>query len=261
MNKSISIYKYCINDLRRSIWIIFYPIFFILISFSFIYFTGDISKSIIGTMNFAILIIPLISAISGIMYFYNSKEFIQILLAMPIKRSRIIFSILAAHSSILIISFIAGMIPLMINLSDSESISGLTQLMICGLMLTLIYSSISFYFGIIYEDRIKGFGWTILFWIITAFLYDGLLLSLIVFFKDYPLERISIVMSILNPIDLTRINVLLNFESASILGYTGAVFKEFFGTLTGMSISIFSLILWWLSIITLIRFKIRKKDF
>ncbi len=261
MNTAFNIFKYCIHDLRRSIWILFYPIFFIATSLSFIYFTGDSSKAVIGTMNFSILIIPLIGSVSGVMYYYNSRELIQILLAMPIKRSKIIFSILVSHTSMLTIGFLIGILPLIFTATSNESLAGLGLLALCGVFLTLIFSAVSFYLGILFDDRIKGFGWTILFWLCVAILYDGLILSIIVFFKEYPLEKLSIFLSMLNPIDLTRIMVLLNFESASILGYTGAVFKKFFGTSIGIITAILSLIFWYSTIILLIKLKIQRKDF
>lgn len=38
-----------------------------------------------------------------------------------------------------------------------------------------------------------------------------------------------IVLSALNPIDLGRILVLLKMDVAALLGYTGAVFRQFLG--------------------------------
>ncbi len=37
-------------------------------------------------------------------------------------------------------------------------------------------------------------------------------------------------LSALNPIDLSRILILLQLDVSAMMGYTGAVFKDFFGT-------------------------------
>ena len=64
----------------------------------------------------------------------------------------------------------------------------------------------------------------------------------------------------LNPIDLARILILLHLDVSAMLGYTGAIFKDFFGTTLGISLAFFILFL-WISIpfcISLIKFK--RKD-
>jgi Cu-processing system permease protein len=59
--------------------------------------------------------------------------------------------------------------------------------------------------------------------------------------------------SALNPIDLSRILILLQLDVSAMMGYTGAIFKDFFGTTTGMLISLLVLLTWvslpvWLSV-------------
>ena len=64
-------------------------------------------------------------------------------------------------------------------------------------------------------------------------LYDGVILLLITMFRDYPLERPVLALTLLNPIDLGRVLLLLQFDTAALMGYTGAVFEKFFGTSLG----------------------------
>jgi Cu-processing system permease protein len=63
-------------------------------------------------------------------------------------------------------------------------------------------------------------------------------------FADYSIERPLIGLMILNPVDLGRIVLLLEFDAAALMGYTGAVFKQFFGTMAGVTIAIAALVLW-----------------
>ena len=56
-----------------------------------------------------------------------------------------------------------------------------------------------------------------------------------------------------NPIDLSRILILLKMDVSALMGYTGAIFKDFFGAQTGLIISFTVLITWvvipaWLSL-------------
>jgi len=51
-------------------------------------------------------------------------------------------------------------------------------------------------------------------------------------------------LSFLNPIDLSRIQILLQMDISALMGYTGAVFREFFGNGLGITISFVGLIIW-----------------
>jgi Cu-processing system permease protein len=48
----------------------------------------------------------------------------------------------------------------------------------------------------------------------------------------------------LNPIDLSRIIVMLTFDYAALMGYTGAVFQKFFGSSLGVILSSIMLLVW-----------------
>jgi len=63
--------------------------------------------------------------------------------------------------------------------------------------------------------------------VIFSILFDGLVLFLLFQFADYPLEKFMVGISGLNPVDLTRVLVLLQLDISAMMGYTGAVFKDF----------------------------------
>ena len=94
-----------------------------------------------------------------------------------------------------------------------------------------------------------------------AVIYDGIFLLSLMVFSDYPLEELTLFMSLFNPIDLSRIMVLLQLDIAALLGYTGAVFKQYLGTNLGFFIALIILILWVVIPILLIRWRASKKDF
>ena len=67
-------------------------------------------------------------------------------------------------------------------------------------------------------------------------------------------------MSALNPIDLARIMVLLKVDVSALMGYTGAIFKQIFGSQIGWIISMGLLLIWivipmWISLL-----KFKNKD-
>ena len=74
--------------------------------------------------------------------------------------------------------------------------------------------------------------------------FDAIVLFILFQYADYPLEKPMIGISTLNPITLARIVVLLKMDVSALMGYTGAVFKDFFGSVTGQLVSVAFLVLW-----------------
>ena len=102
----------------------------------------------------------------------------------------------------------------------------------------------AFFSAVFTRDKAKGIGFAIMLWLFFALLFDGLVLFLLFQFADYPIEKAMVGITALSPIDLSRIMVLLHLDVSAMLGYTGAIFKEFFGTLTGMIVTFSLLGLW-----------------
>jgi Cu-processing system permease protein len=50
-------------------------------------------------------------------------------------------------------------------------------------------------------------------------------------FSDYPIEKMVVALSVLSPVDLSRIMILLlRLDVSAMMGMTGAVFQKSFGT-------------------------------
>ncbi|QHT68335.1 ABC transporter permease subunit [Rhodocytophaga rosea] len=262
MNTLAKIIKYSFYDTLRSWWALLYGLFFLTLTSTLLYFSGDFTKALVSLLNVVLLLVPLISTVFGTMYFYNSREFSELLLAQPIKRSHLFLGQYLGLTISLLLSFCLGLgIAFVIYAGTLEESKHLFMLMLCGSLLTAIFTAVAFLVSVSFEDRIKGFGIAILLWLFTAVIYDGLLLAFLVIFDDYPLEKVSIGITLFNPIDLSRILILLRLETAALLGYTGAVFEKFFGTLQGTLISFCTLVLWIVLPLLLFVRKVSRKDF
>ncbi|PJB59137.1 MAG: ABC transporter permease [Bacteroidetes bacterium CG_4_9_14_3_um_filter_41_19] len=240
------ILKYSFFDLIRSKWSYVYFFFYLVISSSLLYLSGDVSKVIISLMNIILILVPLIASIFGVMYYYNSREFTELLLAQPIKRTNIFLGQYIGLAVSLSSSLLFGLgIPFLVfGIFRSSEIWNFIILIVTGIFLTFIFSAISFLVALKNENRLKGFGIVIFLWMFMAIIYDGLFLLSLIVFKEYPLETISLILSMLNPIDLSRILILLKLDISALMGYTGAVFRKFFGTDTGLLLSTLILIMW-----------------
>ena len=78
-------------DLVQSYWTILYFVFFLVVTSVILYFSADMTKSIVSMMNLVLVLIPLVSIVFGAIYYYNSREFTELLLAQPVRRSSLIF--------------------------------------------------------------------------------------------------------------------------------------------------------------------------
>ncbi len=240
------ILKYCFFDLMRSRWTYFYFLFYLILGFLLLFLNTDMDKAVITLLNIIIVLTPLIGTVFGIMYYYTSKEFIVLLLAQPIKRNIIFLGQYLGVALSLSLSLVIGLgLPFVgYGLFKSSSIFDFLTLILVGAFLTFIFVALAYNIALIFDDKIKGFGFAILVWLFLAVIYDGLLLLLMIRFQEYPLDNFALGAIMLNPIDLSRILILLKLDISALLGYTGAVFKKFFGTQFGTFISLFVLSLW-----------------
>ena len=115
-----------------------------------------------------------------------------------------------------------------------------------GVFQILIFTSLAFLIATLNEDKLKGLGISIFGWLFFTIIYDGLILFLLQIFQDYPIEKLALGLTLVNPIDIGRILTVLKFDISALMGYTGAIFENFFGNNLGMAISFLVLIVWFL---------------
>lgn len=238
---SRKILKFVMYDILRSRMVIAYTIMLLLLSIGVIYLGNDISKSTVSLLNVVLLLVPLVSIIFGTIHYYNSSNFIEMLLALPVKRSSIFWTEYFGLSISLSIGFLIGVgVPVLVN---GASLTGL-YLIICGIFLSFIFTALAFLSSVINRDKARGIGLSLIIWFYLAVIFDGLVLIIYLLFSNYPLEKVIIIASALNPIDLARIMILLKLDISALMGYTGATFQNFFGSMFGIIFSIFFLLLW-----------------
>lgn len=240
------IIKYSFYDLMRSRWNYVYFFFYLALGFVLLFLNNDVSKAVITLMNIIVVLTPLIGTIFGVMYYYNSREFTELLLAQPIKRSTIFIGQYLGLSLSLSISLVLGLgIPFVLyGAIQTTVIFNFFSLLLTGMLLSFIFVGLSFIIALKNEHKIKGFGFAIVMWLLLAIIYDGLFLITLLVFNDYPLDKFSLIATLFNPIDLSRILILLKLDISALMGYTGAVFEKYFGTQLGLLLSFISLTLW-----------------
>lgn len=251
MNRII---KIIFLDILKNKIIVAYTLILAILSWSSFGLEDNSSKGLLTILNIILFTVPLVSILFATIYLYNSSEFIELLLSQPIKRNKIWLSLFLGLSLSMVLAFFIGAgIPLLINAPDSVGI----MMLINGSLITLVFVALAFLSSILTRDKAKGIGIAIMAWLYFALLFDGLILYLLFQLSDYPIEKAMIVITAFSPIDLARIQILLHLDVSAMMGYTGAIFKDFFGTTLGLLISFFLLCLWVVVpfVISLIKFK------
>lgn len=251
------IIKYVIIDILRNKIMVAYTIFLLLISFSIFNLEDNSAKGLLSLLNIVLIIVPLVSILFSAIYVYNSAEFLELLVSQPLKRKTIWMSVFMGLASSLALTFFIGIgIPVLLYEATATGL----MLLVVGMMLSVIFVAIGMLATVKVRDKAKGIGVAILLWLYFSLLFDGLVLFLLFQFADYPLEKPMVAVSALNPIDLGRILILLRMDVSALMGYTGAIFKNFFGTHLGVGISFVVLTCWIVVPVYLSARKFNRKD-
>jgi Cu-processing system permease protein len=254
----MTIIRYILYDILRSRMIIGYTAFLLLLSATLFATESHASKSILNLLNIVLIIVPLVSIVFTTIHYYNSYQFIELMLAQPIERIRLLLSEFVGIVLSLSVAFLIGIgIPILIFSANGSGIS----LLFSGVLLTFIFSSIAFWVAAVTQDKAKGIGVALMLWFYFSLIYDFLILFLLFSFSDYPLEKAMLGFTALNPIDLGRVFVMLQMDVSAMMGYTGAIYKQFFGSALGMGFALGVMLLWAIIPLYLAIRVFKKKDF
>lgn len=243
MKSAGKILRYQLRDVVRGRWMIAYPLLFLALTDLLFRFGGGSDRVMLSLMNVVLLLVPLVSIVFGTMYLYHAREFIVMLLAQPVDRTSLYLGLYGGLAIPLAVGYAVGVgLPF---LWHAEGVGPeLAVLLLTGMMLTGAFTAVAFLVAVVFEDRAKGLAAAMLVWLLAAVVYDGLVLLIATTMWRYPLERPLLALTMLNPIDLGRVLLLLQFDIAALMGYTGAVFNRFFGTGLGKVLAFTALFTW-----------------
>lgn len=251
------IIKYVMTDILRNRIVLLYTAFLFIISLSMFSLEDNTSKGLLSLLNIILIIVPLVSIIFSTIYVYNSAEFIELLVSQPLKRKTIWLSLFTGLAASMSLAFFIGAgIPVIIYQANAVGFMMIGM----GILLSIIFVAIAMLAVVKTRDKAKGIGVAILLWLYFSLLFDGLVLFLLFQFADYPLEKPMIAVTAFNPVDLGRILILLQMDISAMMGYTGAIFKDFFGTDTGVIVSFAVMFLWVLVPVWCSMRKFNRKD-
>jgi Cu-processing system permease protein len=238
--------KFELHDLARSRWLIAYTLFFMLVCDALLRFNGADERALLGLVNVVLLIVPLVAVAFGSVHLYARRDFVELLLAQPVRRRDAFAALYLGLTIPLVAGLVIGVaLPAAIHGAWSAELGAtLATLLLTGTALTAVFVAIAFCIAVRCEDRVKGLAIGIAVWLAFAVLYDGLVLLLVSVFADRPVERALLGAMVANPVDLARVVLLLQFDVSALMGYTGALLRSVFGSARGLLLAAAALALW-----------------
>jgi Cu-processing system permease protein len=237
--------RYGVRDLVRSRWLIAYAAFFFFATFALLRFSDTPAKALVSLVNVVLLVVPLANIVFGAMYLYTAREFVELLLAQPVRRTRLYAGLYLGLSVPVAGAAVVGIIgPLLLSGARGPALEAGVVLALCAAALSAVFTALGAVIVYAIEDRVKGLATAIGTWLALALVYDAVVLMAAVRLSDYPLEKAMLAAMLANPIDLTRLLLLVQLDGTALLGYTGAVFQMFLGGATGVLVALGAVALW-----------------
>lgn len=235
------ILKYVVFDAIRSRVVMLYGILLFFIAGGFVYMESDPAKVVISLLFVVQFIVPLVSIVLGTIHYYNSREFIELTLAQPIKRRSLYLAQYLGLAGVLSLAVLIGLgVPLAVDGFETSSL----LLLLNAVLLTFVFVGLAFLVSTGSNDKAKGVGISLGIWFYFSILYDVIILAVLFYFQDYPMEKPVLAFTALNPIDLSRIIIMMKLDASALMGYTGALYQQFFGSGSGILLALGCMVLW-----------------
>lgn len=234
-----------LRDLLRGRAVAGYTLFLALATWGLLHFGGGAERALPSLATLIVLVVPLVSVLVTTTSLYHAGDFIELLLSHPVGRRPLFVSLYLGLTAPLVGAFLAGLLlPLLVVGAPAGQVGPVLLLAAAGVLLTSVFTSLGFLVAFRVDDPARGNGVALILWLALAVLYDGAVLFFAYQWAAYPLETPMLVLMALNPVDVARVLVIMALDASAMMGYTGAVFQDFFGGSFGMVLALSCLAVW-----------------
>ncbi len=237
--------RYEVRNVLRGKVLLGYGVFFFATTLGLVRLGGGVQRALPSLANVVLLAVPLVCLLVATVFLYDGRAFTELLLSHPVGRRDLFRGLYLGLALPLSAMFLLGVgIPLVV-LGGVGVASGPAALLLgSGVLLTAVFTAIGFVVAFSVGDAARGLATALVIWLGLTLVYDGVVLIASHSLAAYPLERPMLVAMVLNPVDLARVGILMAVDASALLGYTGAVFEDFFGGVWGLVAAAGSLLAW-----------------
>ena len=226
-------------------------------------FGGGGATTVVSLLDIALVVTPLAALVVGTMQVHNAREMTELFLAQPIGRGKLFVGLFLGTALPLAAALTVGLLaPFVWHGLFATPIAG-TLFALGGVtcLLALIGSALAFVIALHADDRVRALGIALAAWLIGAVLWDGVILLVTMLVGGRGVDTALLIALALNPIDLSRVLLLLGTDAAALFGYTGAVVQHTLGTAAGRAVLVSALALWLALPLWFAARTFKKKDF
>jgi Cu-processing system permease protein len=245
MGVTVKVLRYEVRNVLRGKALLGYGVFFFAATLGLVRLGGGVERALPSLANVVLLAVPLVSLLVATVFLYDGRAFTELLLSHPVARKELFRGLYLGLTLPLAGMFLLGAgIPLAALGGAQQAPVQVALLLASGVLLTAVFTALGFVVAFSVGDAARGLAVALVLWLAVTLLYDGVVLLASHALAEYPLERPMLAAMLLNPVDLARVMVLMALDASALLGYTGAVFQDFFGGRWGIALAVASLSAW-----------------
>lgn len=261
MRTSAKVLRYEVRNVLRGRVLLAYGVFFFLATLGLVRLGGGVERALPSLANVTLLAVPLVSLLVATVFTYDARAFTELLLSHPVGRGELFRGLYLGLTLPLAGMFALGVgLPLAL-LGGAAAPGPVALVVLSGVLLTCVFTALGFLVAFSLDEAAKGLAAALVLWLVLTLVYDGVVLLASHNLAAYPLERPMLAAMLLNPVDLARVVILMAVDASVLLGYTGAVFQDFFGSAWGVGAALLSLVGWVALPFALALRRFRRMDF
>ncbi|HPF62298.1 MAG: ABC transporter permease subunit [Gemmatimonadetes bacterium] len=227
-----------LREALRGRWLLGLMLGLMLVGELLLRFGGGGPTTLVSMLDVVLILTPLVGLVFGTLQLHHGREFTELLLAQPVRRTRL-FAVLYLGAAVPLAAALA--VGVLAPFAWHGNLGGagagrVLALAGAAVVLALVSTALAFVIALAADDRVRALGLALALWLVAAVLWDGLLLLVAMGFGNRPIEVPLLVLLGLNPIDLTRVLLLLGTDAAALLGYTGALAQRVLGDAAGRAV-------------------------
>lgn len=247
-----------LKNIIRGRWIFVYSAILALLSYFLVSLGGSSLRLSFSILNIVAYLVPLVTLLYSAIYWYNSEKFVNLILIQSIPRKIVYFSRYLALCLSMVFGLLLGLVP--VGVFYEITGSAFFLLVSIGVILTLIFVAVSQCLVVFIKDKTLGLGAAFLVWIYLSVIHDGLMFLMMMLFNQYPLKWPVLILTFLNPVNLSRVLLMSEMNLVQLMGFSGAIFQDLFSLHLGTAVAAVVLTIWLVVPLVLGLFKFKSKD-
>ncbi|MBS0617143.1 MAG: ABC transporter permease subunit [Spirochaetes bacterium] len=203
------------------------------------------NKATASLLSLSLLMIPLFSLLFSGLSFADSVAFLETVIVRKVSRPEIFLSkYLGQFLGMSLVYTLAYTLAGLFAFRHGRYLSTFVLLVAQGILLHAIFSAFAMLLAGLVRRKDMLIAVLLCTWFYFYIVYDLLIMTVGVLLGDYPIEGVVLGMFFLNPLDLVRMEILLNMDLAALLGFGAAMFQHVFGGISGVAVTFIVLLLW-----------------